>query len=213
MIEDSYESRYTQKRARFCGPVSCVQCPKVPLPPIFSPAMLSRPVSCGGFLPSPGMPKHGGMTSGRATRTPFNEMWVKIGSWRTPQDHPCRVYYMRCGGGCQAKISARPALRWFVPLFYAAWRTSAAAARRLQKEAARPALRWPVPLFYAAWRTSAAAHRLLRKGLVRKPDISATTPIGFLRGREECSLPGKGFPSRHYFPVFPSPAMARMRAR
>ena len=183
MIEDSYESRYTQKRARFCGPVSCVQCPKVPLPPIFSPAMLSRPVSCGGFLPSPGMPKHGGMTSGRATRTPFNEMWVKTGSWRTPQDHPCRVYYMRCGGGCQAIFSARPALRWFVPLFY------------------------------AAWRTSAAAHRLLRKGLVRKPDISATTPIGFLRGREECSLPGKGFPSRHYFPVFPSPAMARMRAR
>ena len=40
---------------------------------------------------------------------------------------------MRCGGGCQAKISARPALRWSVPLFYAAWRTSAAATRRLQK--------------------------------------------------------------------------------
>ena len=163
MIEDSYESRYTQKRARFCGPVSCVQCPKVPLPPIFSPAMLSRPVSCGGFLPSPGMPKHGGMTSGRATRTPFNEMWVKTGSWRTPQDHPCRVYYMRCGGGCQAIFSARPALRWPVPLFSVTWRTSAAAARRLQKEATRPALRWSVPLFYAAWRTSAAAARRLQK--------------------------------------------------
>ena len=192
MIEDSYESRYTQKRARFCGPVSCVQCPKVPLPPIFSPAMLSRPVSCGGFLPSPGMPKHGGMTSGRATRTPFNEMWVKTGSWRTPQDHPCRVYYMRCGGGCQAKISARPALRWFVPLFYAAWRTSAAATRRLQK---LTNLRTSCASLVRATVLCSLAD--FRRRYASPPEAHQSPHVLRFAGSCHCSMPPGGLPPPH----------------
>ena len=44
-----------QNRKRKSGPKHQKRCPKVPLPSIFSPAMLSRPVPSGNFLPSPGV--------------------------------------------------------------------------------------------------------------------------------------------------------------
>ena len=64
--------------------------PKVPLPSIFSPAMLSRPVALRSFLPSPGMfsQTRGHDIRTTSTRAPFSEVWVKIENWRTPQDVP-----------------------------------------------------------------------------------------------------------------------------
>jgi len=47
--------------------------------------------------------KHGGMTSGFLAQVPFNEMWVKIENWRTFQEHPCDIYYMRIRPACQGK--------------------------------------------------------------------------------------------------------------
>ena len=48
---------------------------------------------------------HGGMTSDFLAWVPFNEMWVKIENWRTPQEHLCSYHYMRNPGACQGEIA------------------------------------------------------------------------------------------------------------
>ena len=49
--------------------------------------------------------EHGGMTSISLAWVPFNEMWVKIENWRTPQEHPFASYYMRAYAPCQGIAS------------------------------------------------------------------------------------------------------------